>query len=134
MMELPMVPKQDDDQVDRRQFLSAGGLLLGGLGTLDVPATPPVPDVSFLWDPKRAFRETTPTRERVCINGLWRWQPAKGGGQAVPADGWGMFKVPGFWPGISNYIQEDCQTVHVNESWNSTDLRGITEAWYQREI
>ena len=23
----------------------------------------------------KAYRETTPTSERICINGLWRWQP-----------------------------------------------------------
>src|ERR1035441_7913632 len=34
------------------------------------------PGVKAVWDPAKAFRETTPTRERLCINGLWRWQPA----------------------------------------------------------
>jgi len=32
--------------------------------------------VKAVWDPAKAARETTPTRERVCLNGLWRWQPA----------------------------------------------------------
>ncbi|MHC4434075.1 MAG: hypothetical protein ACYTBS_19705, partial [Planctomycetota bacterium] len=29
-----------------------------------------------IWDMSKAYRETTPTRQRICINGLWRWQPA----------------------------------------------------------
>ena len=38
----------------------------------------PLPDgVRAVWDLNRAHRETTPTRERICINGLWRWQPAE---------------------------------------------------------
>src|SRR5262249_9872977 len=47
---------------------------------------------------------------------------------------WGYFKVPGFWPGDSNYIQEDCQTLHAHPSWKEVDIRRLTAAWYQREI
>src|SRR5262249_44104100 len=36
--------------------------------------------------------------------------------------------------GTTIYIQEDCQTLHVHPSWKDTDLRGITAAWYQREM
>ena len=32
--------------------------------------------VKAVWNLDKAYRETTPTRERICINGLWRWQPA----------------------------------------------------------
>jgi hypothetical protein len=90
--------------------------------------------VKAVWDLSKAYREKTPTRERVCLNGLWRWQPAQEKPATVPAGSWGYFKVPGFWPGISNYIQEDCQTLHVHPSWKKTDLRGVTAAWHQREI
>ena len=45
----------------------------------------------------KAFREQTPTRERVCLNGLWRWQPAAAAPDTVPADRWGYFKVPGWF-------------------------------------
>ena len=57
------------------------------------------PGVKAVWDMSKAHRETTPTRERICINGLWRWQPAKADAAAVPPADWGYFKVPGFWPG-----------------------------------
>ncbi|MCX7887061.1 MAG: hypothetical protein N3B01_07400 [Verrucomicrobiae bacterium] len=87
-----------------------------------------------VWDFEKAFRETTPTRERVCLNGLWRWQPAKAADEPVPADRWGFFKVPGPWPGITSYIQKDCQTVHPHPDWQNEKLRTLTAAWYQREI
>ena len=34
--------------------------------------------VKAVWDSARAWRQATPTRERMCVNGLWRWQPADG--------------------------------------------------------
>ena len=51
--------------------------------------------VAAVWDLGRAYRETTPTRERICLNGLWRWQPAEPDSERVPATNWGYFKVPG---------------------------------------
>src|SRR5206468_93028 len=64
------------------------------------------PGVKVVWSLDRAHRDKAPTRERICLNGLWRWQPAKEGAGTVPADRWGHFKVPGFWPGTTSYIQE----------------------------
>jgi beta-galactosidase len=90
--------------------------------------------VKAVWDLGKAWRETTPTRERVCINGLWRWQPAAADASAVPAEGWGYFKVPGCWPGITDYMQKDSQTVFAHPSWKDQKFAGVTAAWYQREI
>ncbi len=90
--------------------------------------------VAAVWDLDKAHHDSTQTRERVSINGLWRWQPARDGSDAVPKAGWGYFKVPGCWPGITNYMQKDCQTVFTHPSWNDEDLGSITAAWYQREI
>ncbi len=90
--------------------------------------------VQAVWDLEQAHRESTETRQRVCINGLWRWQPARDDSDAVPSAGWGYFKVPGCWPGISDYMQKDCQTVYAHPSWRDERLGGITAAWYQREI
>jgi hypothetical protein len=94
----------------RRALLLAPGLaplilLAASAGQRAWAAAPEVPlpaGVKAVWDPDKAYRQTTPTRERVCLNGLWRWQPARGAADAVPADGWGYFKVPGFWPGNTN--------------------------------
>ena len=130
-----MVSKRFRGPMDRREFLHVGGLVVGGLGTAEVAAAESLPaGVKVVWDLGKAYRETTPTRERVCLNGLWRWQPAKDVTHSVPADGWGYFKVPGFWPGNANYDQENCQTLHVHPTWKDADVRGVAAAWYQREI
>jgi hypothetical protein len=130
-----MASKRWRIQLDRREFLGAGGLVLGGLGGPEGAATTLLPSpVKAVWDLGRAWREKTPTRERACLNGLWRWQPARDLAESVPADRWGYFKVPGFWPGNTNYIQEDCQTLHAHPGWKDTDWRRVTAAWYQREI
>ncbi len=86
------------------------------------------------WALEKAWRETTPTRERICLNGLWRWQPAQEAGEIVPEGGWGWFKVPGCWPGISDYMQKDSQAVIPHPSWKGVNMGALTTAWYQREF
>jgi hypothetical protein len=90
--------------------------------------------VEAVWDIAKAFHETTPTRERICLNGLWQWQPAEAQPEPVPDGNWGYFKVPGCWPGITDYMQKDCQTVYSPASWNNRDLGHVTSAWYRREF
>jgi len=95
--------------------------------------------VRQVWELAKAWRESSPTRERICLNGLWRWQPsmhadAGAENEAVPATGWGHFKVPGCWPGITDYLQKDSQTVYRHPAWKGEDLRSVAAAWYQREI
>ena len=90
--------------------------------------------VTAVWDIKKAYQQSTPTRQRICINGLWRWQPAEEDKNTVPIKNWGYFKVPGSWPGITDYMQKDSQTVYGHPSWKGKNLRTVTSAWYQREI
>ena len=92
------------------------------------------PGVRAEWSLGGAFREATPTRERVCINGLWRWQPAEAAPGDVPTGRWGYFKVPGSWPGITSYNHKDCQTVFTHPAWRDVNMRTLTAAWYEREI
>jgi hypothetical protein len=111
-------------------------LALGGLVTHAADSfTVSLPEgTQGVWDITKAYRETTPTRERVCLNGLWRWQPADAPAETVPAGNWGYFKVPGCWQGISDYMQKDSQTVFVHPSWRGLKLGSIVAAWYEREI
>jgi hypothetical protein len=81
----------------------------------------------------KAYREATPTRERVCINGLWRWQPAGAAADTVPSDGWGYFRVPDSWPG-GNQRYAGPQLFYPNPNWEKSDVSGVTAAWHQREI
>src|SRR5579872_3689440 len=120
--------------------LTSAPALLGFLLTLnpavaqDQSQTQLPPGVRAVWNLEQAQRVATETREQVCLNGLWRWQPAKEVAETVPVDGWGFFKVPGCWPGITDYQQKDCQTVFAHPSWQGEKLGAINTAWYQREI
>ncbi len=40
--------------------------------------------VEAVWDLEQAYRESTNTREQICINGLWRWQPAQEDSDRMP--------------------------------------------------
>ncbi len=116
--------------------IAAAGLLV--VGPASHPArsaddAPLPPGVRAVWDLAKAHRQATPTRERVSINGLWRWQPA-GKSDEVPSGGWGYFKVPGCWPGISDYMQHECQTLYAHPSWQGIQPGEVRAAWYQREI
>jgi len=97
-------------------------------------AVPLPPGVQAVWDVSKAYRDSTATREHICLNGLWQWQPAEAGSEQVPAGRWGWFKVPGCWPGITDYMQKDCQTVFAHPSWKTQNLGGLSAAWYQRKI
>ena len=92
------------------------------------------PGVQAVWDIEKAYHDTTPTRERICLNGLWQWQPAVPEAKEIPGANWGYFKVPGCWPGITDYLQKDCQTVYSHPSWRAQRLAGLKAAWYQREF
>jgi beta-galactosidase len=113
-------------------------LMCAGLVAIMVPClaqTVQLPaGIKAVWNLDQAYRETTPTRERLCLNGLWRWQPAGNDAATVPAENWGFFKVPGPWPGRSDWMQKDCQTAYPHPTWKDTQLADISAAWYQREI
>lgn len=108
------------------------GLVAAGQTSSEDAALPP--GVQLVWDTAKAYKEATSTRERICINGLWRWQPAEADSERVPQANWGYFKVPGAWPGITDYMQKDSQTVHAHPSWSNRRLGGVTAAWYERQI
>lgn len=95
----------------------------------------PLPSgVQAAWDTRQAFRESTPTRERICLNGLWKWQPAEPQSDTVPNANWGWFKVPGCWPGITDYMQKDCQTVFAHPAWRDQDMGNVSAAWHERQF
>ena len=128
---------------ERPQWLAMlASLSLCALATLDAGAAradefaAQLPGgASAVWDLRKAARETTPTRERVCLNGLWRWQPAGDEERTQPpSSAWGYFKVPGCWPGITDYMQKDSQTLFVHPAWKEARLAGVSAAWYEREI
>ncbi len=122
-------------RIGRDSVLGVTTAVVAVLAGLVCPCWGSLPDgVRAVWELKKAARDTTPTRQRICINGLWQWQPAGDDLGRVPADGWGYFKVPGSWPGITDYMQQDCQTVFPHSNWKQARLGEISAAWYQREV
>ena len=112
-----------------------------GTGVCENPSAVSLPaGVKAVWDIGQAYREATATRERISINGLWQWQPAEKATDQPPTGRWGYFKVPGCWPGITDYMQKDCQTVFAHPSWKGVKLAAAgtlyvgSAAWYQRQI
>ena len=94
-----------------------------------------LPDgVKAVWDLAKAYHQSTTTRERICLNGLWHWQPADSKSDRLPTGSWGFFKVPGSWPGITDYMQKDSQTLYAHPGWKELKPGGITSAWYEREM
>ena len=77
----PVAASEPDPCCPRERHL--GARQLEGRAEQDSALLPP--GVRAVWDLSKADRETTPTRERVCINGLWRWQPAETGNASAPA-------------------------------------------------
>jgi len=92
--------------------------------------------VKAVWDMESASRQATPTRERICINGLWRFKPAAGDDEPVPppGTGWGYFKVPGTWPlGAGRRETGPSQRIYAPEGWPER-LSDVDVAWYSREL
>ena len=50
--------------------------------------------VRAVWDLDKAERESTPTRERICLNGLWRWQPTESDANRTSDRQLGLFQGP----------------------------------------
>ena len=115
---------------------AASGMLAlpGSTRAQDQDAVALAPGVKAVWEPTQAWRERSPTRERLSINGLWLWQPAGEKANRVPAQDWGYYKVPACWPGIQDYMQSDYQTLYPHPNWKDTNLAGVRSAWYQRTI
>jgi len=98
------------------------------------------PGVKAVWDLEKAFREKTPTRERICINGLWRWQPAASlpksasgdvNSGSPPTEKWGYLKVPASWPGALGMNSGETQQSYSHPDWT---IQAEQFAWYQREV
>lgn len=106
------------------------------------PEDAPLPPgfVGDPWSLEDAARETTPTRERICLNGLWGFRPVLSGETPEtpppPGDGWGWFKVPGMWPASAADFEQGAQIVW-RSAWveeREGDHRTFEQGWYRRRI
>lgn len=79
------------------------------------------------WSSKEAEFTRSPSRWRLCLNGLWAIQPAEG----LPKEGdWAFFKVPG-------YFNRKLYSIYglKSTSWASRNIyQGGEPLWYLRDV
>ena len=77
------------------------------------------------------LEERGPRRASICLNGLWRFQPALGPAVVTPQNtGWGWVRVPGSWRAWGAF---EGVTRASGPSWDGFD--GETPAaWYERDL
>ena len=91
------------------------------------------------WSIADAWRQTTTTREKICLNGLWGFRPVqmKEATASVPAVGdcWGWFKIPGIWPDAAWEFDGGAQQVWL-APWleERGGCKAFEQAWYKRRI
>lgn len=100
-------------------------------GDLPVPTGRPVEELMKLDD---AWRRTTPTRERISLNGLWAFRPVLTPEELKtpprPGTGWGFFKVPGSWP-----VEKNGMKLYLTpEVMSKIRIADLNSAWYRREV
>lgn len=104
-----------------------------------VRADAPVPDgMRCDWARETAWAARNRARERVCLNGLWRFLPLSaeagvGGSPPALGTGWGWFRVPGIWPTGHGGAGRGDQDVVLSD-YMQERLGKWESAWYEREI
>ncbi|MBS1368923.1 MAG: hypothetical protein HPZ91_03100 [Lentisphaeria bacterium] len=73
-----------------------------------------------------AYRESSGTRERICLNGYWEFQPAAAGDRIPPAEKWGYFLLPGSWT-----TSLGSRKLHITPQ-QKKELKD--RAWFRREV
>ena len=99
-----------------------------------------------------AWTRTTPTRETISLNGLWKFRPAlteateadgtdtkKAGQDTVPADDdcWGWFKLPAIWPDRwdnDEAYQSPILAQYLEDNFLTKENAIPEKAWYKRTI
>jgi len=105
------------------------------------PADVPVPE-GITGDPdalEDGWQQSTETRTKISLNGLWRFRPAAEGDapEAVPppGDSWGWFRVPGNWPGGIWEFDSGAQKIWI-DPWveENAGLKLFDQGWYKRTL
>lgn len=75
----------------------------------------------------------SPTRSRIVLNGVWRFQPAVGPaeGQAVDT-AWGFIRVPGTWTPRGKY--PGIVAAGLGAPWSNLDPKTLGKGWYERDL
>jgi hypothetical protein len=99
----------------------------------------PLPDgAKNVWETSDSWKLKNQSREKISLNGLWRFIPETENMTDVPVEGkgWGWFKVPGIWPKAQGWdtsapAQEFILPEGIKEK---IDISKLEQAWYKREI
>jgi len=99
----------------------------------------PLPkDAKNIWEPSDSWKLKNDSREKICINGLWRFLPETTGMTKIPAEGkgWGWFKVPGIWPKAKDWNTSAAaqKLILPEEIKEKVDISKLEQAWYKRDI
>ena len=111
----------------------------GNIG--DLPSPDGSPD-EVLFSLKDAERTVTPMREKVTLNGLWRFFPVfrETDASSVPApgSGWGYFKVPASFPELTQRAMGPGANNNIvylpGKIRRMAQKEKIREAWYRRTV
>ena len=103
-----------------------------GLATLAIAS----PRSAYTADLSQNWRETTATRERISLNGIWQLKPilepvAEPTPSGLSGD-WGYSKVPGSWTDNQFEVWDSSGT--LTDQWQGKALKGLPQAWYRREF
>lgn len=86
------------------------------------------------WGEEKA-QTLSQTRARICLNGVWHFQPAAAASNPPPAAGWGFIQVPGAWHSDTWRIQPPGIVARgVGAAWLSFDPAKASMGWYERQI
>ncbi len=91
------------------------------------------------WEITDAWCQTTTTRERICLNGLWGFRPVLTNESTTavppPGDCWGWFKVPGIWPNSRWEPDSACQQVWLAPWFEEHHtFENVDQVWYKRRL
>lgn len=78
-------------------------------------------------------------RGRICLNGVWQFQPAQGAAVSAPlSNAWGLIRVPGTWSPRA-YAHEAALVpplvdVGTGPTWKGWDGANVSQGWYERSL
>lgn len=114
------------------------GMLITSLGVYAAATDLPVP-AGYSGDPETltdAFRQETPTRVEISLNGLWRVRPIveNESVERVPEGDWGWGKVPSFLPRGESLGGEDDMPIIPAKRFEGKNLPkdANQRLWYRR--
>ena len=116
---------------------ACAALALSPVAFAQTGATPPPPALTDAGP----VETLSTTRAQVCLNGVWRFEPAVGPGAKTPdGDGWGTIRVPGAWS-VNNIYIPGITSKGAGAAWSGLTLRNndavwgqISRGWYERTL